>query len=182
MIDVYNIIEKYYSKGSNLYDILVAHSQQVAQKSTEIAKRRRDLSLDIDFIYEAAMLHDIGIFKCYAPKIFCNGSHRYIEHGYLGADLLRGEGLERHALVCERHTGIGFSKEMIKKNELPLPSRNMIPQTMEEQLICYADKFYSKSHLGETHTVETIRKDLMRFGEFQVIVFDKWHRFFNTID
>ena len=182
MINVDSIIEKYYTKNSDLHNILVTHSQQVAQKALEIAERREDLQLDIDFVYEAAILHDIGIFKCYAPKIFCVGTHRYIEHGYLGADLLRSEGLERHALVCERHTGVGFTKEMIEKNKLPLPHRNMIPQTMEEQLICYVDKFYSKSHLGETHTVEAIRKDLARFGEFQVMVFDKWHQFFEAAE
>ena len=180
MINVDSIIEKYYTKNSDLYNILVTHSQQVAQRAVEIAKRRKDLQLDIDFILEAAMLHDIGIFKCHAPKIFCVGSHRYIEHGYLGANLLRSEGFERHALVCERHTGVGFSKEMIEKNNLPLPHREMIPETMEEQLICYADKFYSKSHLDETHTVEAIRKDLSRFGEFQMLVFDKWHQFFEV--
>lgn len=179
MINVDSIIEKYYTKNSDLYNILVTHSQQVAQKAVEIAKKRKDLQLDIDFVFEAAMLHDIGILKCHAPRIHCVGTHRYIEHGYLGADLLRNEGYDRHALVCERHTGVGFTKEMIEKNKLPLPNRNMIPQTMEEQLICYADKFYSKSHLGETHTVEAIRKDLARFGEFQVLVFDKWHQFFD---
>lgn len=182
MINVDRIIENYYTKGSDLYNTLVVHSQQVANRSVQIAESRNDLQLDIDFIFEAAMLHDIGIFKCYAPKIFCNGNHRYIEHGYLGAELLRNEGLERHALVCERHTGVGFSLEMIEKNQLPLPNRNMIPQTMEEQLICYADKFYSKSHLGETHSVDAIRKDLARFGEFQVMIFNKWHQFFDPTE
>lgn len=181
-INVYTIIEKYYTKGSDLYNILVTHSQQVTKKAMDIAERRKDLQLDIDFISEAAMLHDIGIFKCHAPKIFCVGSNRYIEHGYLGAEILRSEGLERHALVCERHTGVGLSFEMIEKNNLPLPHREMIPETMEEQLICYADKFYSKSHLGETHSLDSIRKDLARFGEYQVMIFNKWHQFFDTTE
>lgn len=178
-INVDNIIEKYYTKGSDLYKVLITHSQQVTKKAVEIAERRKDLQLNIDFVYEAAMLHDIGIFKCHAPSIFCVGIHRYIEHGYLGAEILRAEGLDRHALVCERHTGVGLSLEMIETAKLPLPHRNMIPETMEEQLICYADKFYSKSKLGETHSLEAIRKDLARFGEFQGVVFDKWHQFFN---
>jgi len=67
---------------------------------------------------------------------------------------------------------------MIIQGKLPLPERDMIPQSLEEQLICYADKFYSKSKLNEPHTVEIIRKDLARFGVLSVDSFDKWHSFF----
>lgn len=178
MLNTNKIIEKYYTKGSDIYNILLIHSEQVRNKAVEIANKKSELKLDIDFIAEAAMLHDIGIFKCNAPVLHCHGTHQYIEHGYLGADLLRAEGLPRHALVCERHTGVGFTKEMIIQGKLPLPERDMIPQSLEEQLICYADKFYSKSKLNEPHTVEIIRKDLSRFGVYQLIVFDKWHSFF----
>ena len=175
MLDPYKIIEKYYPKDSDIYFILLIHSEQVKDKALEIAARNPELKLDLEFIAEAAMLHDIGIFKCNAPRLHCKGTHDYIEHGYLGAELLRAEGLERHALVCERHTGVGLTKEMIIKSNLPLPHRDMIPQTLEEQVICYADKFYSKSKLAEPHSVENIRKDLGRFGDYQVAVFDKWH-------
>ena len=88
------------------------------------------------------MLHDIGIGQCDAPGIHCHGTHLYIEHGYLGAELLRAEGLPRHALVCERHTGMGLSREMIEERGWPLPCRDMRPVTLEEKLVCYADKFF----------------------------------------
>ena len=35
-------------------------------------------------------------------------------------------------------------QDIIDQN-LPLPHRDMTPQTTEEKLICYADKFFSKS-------------------------------------
>lgn len=175
MTDPYKLIEKYYKKDSEIYYILLTHSEQVKDKALEVAVRNPELKLDVEFIAEAAMLHDIGIFKCNAPLLHCKGTHEYIEHGYLGAELLRAEGLERHALVCERHTGVGLTKEMIIKGNLPLPHRDMIPQTLEEQVICYADKFYSKSKLAEPHSVENIRKELGRFGDYHVAVFDKWH-------
>ena len=178
MFDIDKIIEKYYNKDSDLYTTLMTHSTQVMNKALEIAKKKKELMLDTNFIAEAAMLHDIGIFKCYAPRIHCVGAHHYIEHGYLGADLLRAEGMPRHALVCERHTGVGLSREMIAKGKLPLPDRDMLPQSLEEQLICYADKFYSKTKLNETHQVDAIRKELARFGQYQVMIFDKWHAFF----
>jgi uncharacterized protein len=124
------------------------------------------------------MLHDIGIFQCNAPRIHCHGTHQYIEHGYLGADLLRNEGLPRHALVCERHTGIGLSLEMIKQKNLPLPQRDMIPVSLEEQLICYADKFFSKTQLKKEHSIERIREYLNHYGETEVQIFNDWHLLF----
>ena len=99
--------------------ILLTHSRSVADKSLWIADRHPELSLDKDFLYEAAMLHDIGIFLTDAAGIHCFGDKPYICHGYLGADLIRGEGYPRHALVCERHTGAGLSLEGIIAQDLP---------------------------------------------------------------
>jgi uncharacterized protein len=172
-IDPLEIIGKYYKKGSNLYNILVNHSEQVKNKALEIAEKHSELQLDKQFIAEAAMLHDIGIFKCDAPRIYCLGTHNYIEHGYLGADILRKEGLPKHALVCERHTGVGLSLEMILKNHLPLPHRDLLPVSIEEQLICYADKFFSKTRINETLSLSKIRTGLHKYGESEALKFNE---------
>ncbi|MGM9782244.1 MAG: HDIG domain-containing metalloprotein, partial [Paludibacteraceae bacterium] len=142
-----DIIRKYYKPDTALYDTLVCHSTAVRDKALTLAARHPELHIDTAFVAEAAMLHDIGIFETNAPNIFCRGTHAYIEHGYLGAELLRREQLPRHALVCERHTGTGLTIEQIVKRQLPVPQRDMRPVSIEEQLICYADKFFSKSHL-----------------------------------
>jgi len=179
MLDPYKIIEKYYPKDTDIYFILKIHSEQVREKALEIAERNPDLKLDKQFLSEASLLHDIGIFKCDAPRIHCKGTHHYIEHGYLGAELLRAEGLPRHAYVCERHTGTGLTKEMIIENKLPLPHQDFFPQSLEEQVICYADKFFSKTKLTEPHSVEKIRIELARFGDYQVAMFDTWRNKFD---
>jgi uncharacterized protein len=179
MLDSYKIIEKYYPKDTDIYFILKIHSEQVRDKALEIAEKHPELKLDKQFLSEASLLHDIGIFMCNAPRIHCKGTHQYIEHGFLGAELLRAEGLSRHALVCERHTGTGLTKEMIIKNNLPLPPTDFLPQTLEEQVICYADKYFSKTKLTEPHTVEQIRKELARFGDYQVATFDTWRSKFD---
>ena len=83
------IIKKYYPESSEAYHILTVHSRSVADKALEIARRHPELNLDLTFIEEAAMLHDIGIFKCDADGIDCHGEAPYICHGYLGADLIR---------------------------------------------------------------------------------------------
>lgn len=178
MINPLEIIEKYYPKGSEAHTVLVEHSINVREKALEVAKRHPEFNLDTQFIAEASMLHDIGIFMCDAPRIHCHGSHHYIQHGYLGADLLRSEGLPRHALVCERHTGVGLSLDIIQKNRLPLPHRDMLPVSLEEQVICYADKFFSKTQLDEEHSLERIRIYLSRHRESDTERFNKWHALF----
>ena len=121
------------------------------------------------------MLHDIGIFRCNAPSIQCTGTEPYICHGYIGGQILREEGLARHAQVCERHTGTGLTKQQIEKQNLPLPlDRSYEPETMEEQVICYADKFYSKSHIELERTVVETAQSLEKFGPEGVRKFLKW--------
>ncbi|MDZ7344484.1 MAG: HD domain-containing protein [candidate division KSB1 bacterium] len=143
------IIQKHYDPASELYRLLVTHSILVTKKAIEIAvdfqARHPEATVDLDFVAEAAMLHDIGIYRCDSPKIFCTGRESYIRHGILGREILEAEGLPRHALVCERHTGAGISKEEVVRQALPLPVRDYLPLSIEEKIICLADKFYSKT-------------------------------------
>ena len=79
-MDPFTLIDKYYAKGSPLYDILVTHSRRVAEKAQEIANSHPELEADENFLYEAAMLHDIGIYLTHAPDIQCFGTRPYICH------------------------------------------------------------------------------------------------------
>lgn len=177
-MDPIEIIEKYYDKNSEVYRILVQHSLDVTEKALRLAEGRRDLNLDLQFIEEAAMLHDIGIIKTYAPDLHCDGSFAYICHGYLGSEIMMKEGYPLHAMVCERHTGTGISLPYIEKEDLPIPHRDMLPVTMEEQLICFADKFFSKTHLGEERSVKKARCKLEKYGEETLNRFDQWVKIF----
>ena len=173
-----DIINKYYPGESELKHILLMHSRSVADKALQLADRHPELALDKDFLYEGAMLHDIGIFLTDAASIFCFGDKPYICHGYLGADLMRAEGLPRHALVCERHTGAGLSLAQIIAQNLPVPHRDMLPVSLEEQLICFSDKFFSKTHLEDERSVEKARKSLEKYGEDGVRRVDNWCKMF----
>ena len=88
-MDPFTLIDKYYAKGSPLYDILVTHSRRVAEKAQEIANSHPELEADENFLYEAAMLHDIGIYLTHAPDIQCFGTRPYICHGTLGSEKRR---------------------------------------------------------------------------------------------
>ena len=156
----------------------MAHSTLVTKRAVRICDLHPELSLDRQFIIEAAMLHDIGIFKCDAPGIYCFGSEPYLIHGRIGAELLRAEGFPKHARVCERHTGAGITKEEIITLYLPLPHEDFLPETMEEKVICYADKFYSKTHPEVEKTIEQAERSLKRFGEDGVERFKLWEKLF----
>jgi len=81
----------------------------------------------------------------------------------LGAEILKKEGLEKHALVCERHIGVGITLRDIKENNLPLPKRDMIPISIEEEIICLADKFFSKKK-NNFFTEKTISEVIKKIG------------------
>jgi len=171
-----DIIDKYYKTDSRAYEIIIQHGKQVARKALDAAKKVPQLNPDLDFIKEAAMLHDIGIFLTNATKLGYKGKMPYICHGYLGRELLEKIGLKRHALVCERHVGVGITVEDIIKYDLPLPKRNMLPVSIEEQIICFADKFFSKNRdsLKKEKSVEDIKQYLKPYGLEKVKRFQSW--------
>lgn len=180
-MDPVEIISRYYNPGSRLFDIVVNHGQQVAKKALSAADRVSHLNCDKTFIKEAAMLHDIGIFLTAWPKLGCSGKHPYVCHGYLGRELLEKNQMPKHALVCERHVGLGITTEDIIRHNLPLPERDMCPVSMEEQIICYADKFFSKTGKlnPKEKPVKKVLKRLEKYGHDKVLRFQSWIDLFN---
>lgn len=177
-MDYQKIIDKFYDEDNELRHILIVHSQSVAHKALQIVSLHPELNLDRKFVEEAAMLHDIGIIKTDAPGIKCFGTEPYIRHGILGAEMLRNEGFPRHARVCERHTGAGLSMQEIVNQNLPLPHQDFLPETLEEQLICYADKFFSKSHIDRVKTIQQAEKSIAKFGTDGLERFKHWEQLF----
>lgn len=186
-MDPYKIIDKFYPKGP-LHHVLVTHSEMVRDKALECI-RRRGLEVDSDFVASAALLHDIGIIRCDAPGIECHGTEPYIRHGIIGAEMLRalareeGIDLEPFARVCERHTGAGLTREDIIAQNLPLPLCDYLPETAEERLICYADKFYSKSgDLKREKSLDKVIESMRRHGADTLARFMRLHGEFGFIN
>lgn len=158
------IIDKYYPEGSRLRDIYMKHAESVAGLAEELRAEFMP-ELDPQQVKAAAMLHDIGIFLTDAPGIECRGTAPYIQHGPMGADLLRREGApEWAARVAERHTGVGIGE--------------LVPQTPLEKLVCYADKFYSKSGSGDRKTLDEVERSMARFGPDNLSAFRRLHSLF----
>jgi len=159
------------------------HSRQVTRRALKIARHmQQSVPVDLQFIAEAAMLHDIGMIRTAPPELKCSGTGSYLQHGIAGRAILEQEGFPRHALVCERHIGVGLTANEIRAQKLPLPERDMLPVSLEEQIICYADLFYSKSKKNreKEKTVDQVRKSLRKFGAGKVEIFNRWQRRFEA--
>ena len=169
---VQQVIDHFYPGETPLKQLLLRHSRQVRDKALAILAMpgNERLGLSADMASAAAMLHDLGIGQCHAPSILCTGREPYLAHGLIGARLLRdygrqtGEDWEACARVCERHTGTGITAEDIRRQQLPLPERNFLPETPLEKLICLADKYFSKSGDLQEKTRDQILRELSRFG------------------
>lgn len=179
-LNYFKLIQKYIPADSKTYPIYITHVTLVTKKALDIA-RKLDLSDEqLQFIEEAGMLHDIGIIKVDDEEIFCTGSLPYITHGTEGRKILESEGFEKHALVCERHTGVGIYKEEIIERDLPLPKRDMLAETIEEEIISYADLFFSKDpkKLWYERKSEEAKQTITKFGEKHVQKFEEWEQRF----
>lgn len=178
----FDILAKFYHRRSKTFEILVDHGYQVAQRALGAAAKVAHLQPDLNFIKNAALLHDVGILQTASPGFGCYGKYPYICHGFMGRELLDGIGLPEYGLVCERHVGVGISRDDIRKFTLPLPDRDMVPISIEEQIICYADKFFSKNGNGNKpngeKSIEQIQQDLRRFGSDKVRRFQSWVEMF----
>lgn len=176
------LIEKYYGPWPHARALLFRHSRLVADLALEVAGRVPHLGPDARFIEEAALLHDIGIYLTDAPGLGCMGQHPYICHGHLGRKLLEAEGMPRHALVAERHVGVGLSAEDIVSNGFPIPAYEMQPFSIEERVVAYADKFYTKGTPDRRLTMAEARAMIARYGEGKLAVFDGWARLFGEAE
>lgn len=206
-MDYLALLHRYYPEDNALRRMLLHHSRQVCARALQIVERHPELSANRNLVEAGAMLHDIGIFLTDAPGIHCHGTAHYILHGSLGAQLLRNEAeqlkkkkqqaeqlkkeklqaiqlqeelhfYEALARICERHTGTGLTRQTIIERGLPDPQQDLLPETIEEQIICYADKFYSKSHLERERTIPQTLQSLEKFGDEGVEKFRHWTELF----
>ena len=170
------LLEAEYQPGSQLFSIFVEHSSAVASLAMVLGQ---SCGARLDFLREAAWLHDIGIKYTHAPGICCLGKDPYLRHGVIGRELCDKFELPEHGLVCERHVGTGLTKAEIEKQGLPLPARDMLCQTLEERLICYADNFFSKKGLSRLE-LGVVRQRIHRHGELSLERFEDFHQEFGA--
>lgn len=116
-------------KELNCPDWVIGHSIGVSNKALEIASNFDDV--DKKLIKTGALLHDIGRSKTNS-----------IEHAIIGANILRELNFsEEICLIVERHIGTGISKE--QSQNLGLPIKSYIPQTLEERIVSHSDNLFN---------------------------------------
>lgn len=178
-IEYPSIIDDVYKDNLKAKEVLLIHSYNVTKKALDIIDKKK-LALDKQFIYEGAMLHDIGIIGTNAPDIFCFGDKPYLWHGIIGAKFLENTKYEKYQSICKNHFGVGLRKDEVIK--LGIGSEAMVPNDTNEMLIAYADNFFSKKYVDKLNvelSVEDIIKNLSRFGDDKIEIFYKFHKMFS---
>ncbi|MFX1312302.1 MAG: HDIG domain-containing metalloprotein [Promethearchaeota archaeon] len=135
------------------------HSEKVAEKALEIAKKITKVEVDINLIEIGALLHDIGRTQTHGFK-----------HALIGGKILRERGFpDKLAKICERHILGGLDKADAKK--YGLPEKDFLPVTLEEKIICLADKHMAGSR--EVTIDERFNKWFQKFGKSKTLLKSK---------
>ena len=109
---------------------IIGHCQAVAMAAEIMAEEaeRRGHAVDKKAVIAGALLHDIG-----------RSRSQTVMHGAQGAEILEKEGVDGKVVeIVRKHVGAGISSEEAKK--LGLPDFDYIPRTLEERIVCFADK------------------------------------------
>lgn len=135
------------------------HSEKVADKALEIADKITKTNVDKNLIEIGALLHDVGRTKTHGFR-----------HALIGGKNLRERGFSvKLARICETHILGGLDKEDAKR--VGLPEKDYLPKTIEEKIICLADK-----HMAGTREVtikERFDRWFQKYGRSKILLKSK---------
>ena len=140
-------------------DRTVSHCQACAKISKLLSARALEHGHPVNetAAVAGALLHDIG-----------RSQIQSVNHGYVGASILEKEGVDRVVVeIVKRHVGAGISSE--EAVALNFPPGDYIPRTLEEKIVCFADKLLDgdkarpfeeevKRFVKKGHDVQRLRK------------------------
>ena len=116
-------------KKSGCSEEVIKHCKCVRDIAVLIAKKA---NADVHIVELGALLHDIGRSKTHG-----------IDHAIEGVKIAKNYGLSSKLIkIIERHIGAGIPAEVAKK--LGLPSKDYIPISIEEKVVCHADNLIDK--------------------------------------
>ncbi|MBS7622841.1 HDIG domain-containing protein, partial [Candidatus Bathyarchaeota archaeon] len=127
------------------------HSLVVAKTASRLVEDLLDRGIKVDrgLVWAGALLHDVGRAVTADAK-----------HGAEGARLLREAGFtEELARIVERHVGAGIP--IAEAADIGLYPKNYLPETLEEKIVCYADKLVSGTKVtGIDYAVRSLAERL----------------------
>lgn len=137
----------------NCSQIIIKHSKTVRDFAIKISKRliEKEIKVDLDLVEAGALLHDIGRVKTHS-----------VLHGFYGGEIAKALNLSPKLInIIERHIGAGIPADEAVK--IGLPRRDFTPETLEEKIICYADKRVKHSKIVSFE--KTLEEFKRRLGE-----------------
>jgi uncharacterized protein len=140
----------------------VDHCVNVARIAARIGGELVGGGFDVDLalVEAGALLHDMG-------RSVTHG----VEHAAVGAELARGLGLPVAVVrIIERHIGAGIPGD--EARELGLPVGVYVPESLEEKVVCYADKLAARR--GEVEFCVTVGEMAEELGKGHPAVGRMW--------
>src|SRR6056297_3481754 len=134
---------------------IMEHCEAVMRKARDLAHEIKGIDINYDLVKVGALIHDVGRHVTHDLK-----------HGAAGGDYIRELGYsEKLAKIVERHVLGGLTKD--EAVELGLPKRSFMPETIEEKLVCLADKYHSGS--TEVSIKQRFNKWINKYGETEFL-------------
>lgn len=130
---------------------VIEHCKTVASLAVQIAKacKKKGLNVDVQLVEIGALLHDIGRSRTHT-----------VDHVIVGAEIGGAMGLPSSVVsIIERHAGGGIDIDEAKR--LGWPVKSYLPQTLEEKIVCYADKLIEgERRVQIERTIRKLSKEL----------------------
>ena len=159
-----------YAPSRAAFGLVYSHCVIVRGIASQLLARS-ELGLDAELVRAGCLLHDIGVYRLYDTAGRLDQA-QYLRHGLLGYELLRAEGFpEAICRFASCHTGMGLSREDVRRQGLPLPVGDYLAESGEEQLVMYADKFHRKTDPPVFVTADSYAAEVGRFGADKVARF-----------
>lgn len=129
-------------------ELTFTHTEIVLKIALQFVERlkQQGINIDLNLLTKGIYLHDIGVYSCYDEDVNPDKNlPAYIMHGFIGHQIIKKEGFpENVCRFASTHTATGLTKEDIKREKLDVKLKDYIPVTLEEEILCFADKFHTK--------------------------------------
>lgn len=159
-----------------IFERVYIHSEIIQKIALQLIKNN-SLVINLNLVIAGTLLHDIGAYEFFNIDPF--DERKYIRHGIIGYSILKNEGYpEDLCRIASHHTGLGLKKTEIIKNNLPLPKKNFLAETIEEEIIMYSDKFHSKH--PRFNSYNSYKKKAGSFGRSKEKMFELFRKKFGA--
>ena len=109
---------------------IVQHEQSVMRKARNMAHNITTVPVNMELVKIGALMHDIGRTRTHD-----------MNHGIIGGAILRDLGFsDELARIAEVHSMAGLTAA--EAQQFGLPAKDYLPETIEEKLVCLADKYF----------------------------------------